>query len=70
MKQTSYALATGLVGFSSSRLRVRVLERRDGCAWVVTADLLDAGTALVLDDAQVEPLPDTVPAGGVPTLAL
>jgi len=53
-----YAIATGLIGFSSDSLRVRI-ERRDalsGCVWVRTADLLDAGTPLVLDAAQVAPL--------------
>ena len=28
-------------------------ERRAGCVWCITADLLDAGTRLVLDAAQV-----------------
>lgn len=50
----TYALAHRLVGFRSTTLRVRVLERRAGYAWVITADLLDAGTRLVLDEAQVE----------------
>jgi len=49
-----YALASGLVGFRSSSLRVRVLEHRDGCVWVRTADLADAGTALVLDESKVD----------------
>lgn len=49
----SYALATALKGFKSSTLRVRVLEVRSGCAFVVTADLSDVGTRLVLDPAQL-----------------
>lgn len=58
-----YALAQGLLGFSRSSLRVRVTRRELGYVWVVTADLCDAGTALVLDDHQVVDLPETVPAG-------
>lgn len=55
----SYFFATGLVGFRSpagfaSTLRVREIERRDGHVWVVTADLLNAGTKLVLRDDQVQ----------------
>lgn len=46
--------ATGLVGFRSTTLRVRVTERRDGYVWCITADLLDAGCRLVLADAQVQ----------------
>lgn len=52
-----YALASGMVGFRSSTLRVRVTDRRDGCVWVITADLLDAGTRLVLNPSQVTPEP-------------
>ena len=52
MVTPSYGIASGLIGFRSSALRVRLLEQRDGCVWVVTADLLDAGTRLVLDEAQ------------------
>lgn len=56
MAQTSssYFFAADLVGFRSSTLRVRVTERRDGYVWCVTADLLDAGTKLVLDEAKVQ----------------
>ncbi len=50
----AYFFATDLVGFRSSTLRVKVRERRDGYVWVWTADLLDAGTALVLKDRQVQ----------------
>ena len=49
-----YFFATNLVGFRSDVLRVRVLERRSGYVWVITADLLDAGTRLVLSEAQVQ----------------
>ena len=48
-----YGIASNLRGFSRSTLRVCVTELRDGYAWVVTADLADAGTALVLDASQV-----------------
>jgi hypothetical protein len=56
---TSYALASNLRGFlyapncPVTELRVRVLEVRDGCAFVVTADLLDVGTRLCLDPSQL-----------------
>lgn len=50
----TYAIANNLKGFPTSSLLVNVIERRDGCAWVVTADLLDAGTPLVLDENQLE----------------
>lgn len=53
MTTKSYALASGLRGFRSTTLRVQVLETRDGCAWVVTADLTDVGTRLVLDPSQL-----------------
>ena len=52
-----YAIAKNLRGFRSSTLRVRVLERRAGHVWVRTADLLDAGTPLVLREENVEPEP-------------
>lgn len=48
-----YRFANGLVGFPSDELRVRVLEIRDGYAWVVTADLIDAGTPLTLNASQL-----------------
>jgi hypothetical protein len=51
-----YALASGLVGFSSSTLRVRVTEVRDGYAWVRTADLLSAGVPLTLRADQISPI--------------
>jgi hypothetical protein len=50
----NYFFATDLIGFRSSTLRVRVTERRDGHVWCRTADLLDAGTPLVLRDKQVQ----------------
>jgi len=52
MSTSSYGFASGLVGFRCSTLRVRLLDRRDGLVWVRTADLLDAGTALVLNEDQ------------------
>lgn len=51
--ENPYRFATNLVGFPSTTLRVKVLEFRDGYAWVVTADLLNAGCPLTLNAAQV-----------------
>ncbi len=48
-----YALATGLKGFESDTLRVKIVRMDDNYAWVRTADLLDAGTVLVLDRSQI-----------------
>ena len=53
----TFALASGLIGFRSSTLRVRVTERRNGLVWCRTADLQDAGTPLVLRDDQVRDEP-------------
>jgi len=53
-----YALASGLRGFGSDTLRVRVLDEKDGYVWVVTADLRSSGVALTLNANQVKPLPD------------
>ena len=59
----SYGLASGLVGFPTSELRVKVTEAaRSGHIWVMTADLADAGTPLVLREEQVQPLEDYVSA--------
>lgn len=58
---TQYAVASGLKGFMVSDLRVRITRQEGPYTWVVTADLLDAGTPLVLDTAQVTPeQPETV----------
>lgn len=52
----SYALASGLRGFSSSSLRVRIVKvLPDETVAVRTADLRDAGTLLCLDPAQLTP---------------
>ncbi len=51
---TKYGIARNLIGFRSSSLRVRIEREEMGYVWVRTADLLDAGTCLVLDAAQVE----------------
>lgn len=48
-----YALASALVGFTSTALRVRVTRLDAHYAWVVTADLADAGTALTLNRSQL-----------------
>jgi hypothetical protein len=63
MKTSYLALASGLLGFRSSTLRVRVLELRNGCAWIVTADLLDVGTRLVIDERQLSALEEVGGAG-------
>ena len=52
---TRYAVASGLKGFRSSTLRVKITRQDGPYTWVVTADLLDAGTPLVLDTAQITP---------------
>jgi len=58
---SQYAVASGLIGFRSSTLRVKVTRQEGPYTWIVTADLLDAGTPLVLDTAQVTPeVPETV----------
>lgn len=57
-----YALAHNLKGFASSTLRVIVNEQRDGLAWIRTADLLDAGTPLTIDEAQIERIGEEVSA--------
>lgn len=55
ISKTVYALAHGLRGFGAREtLRVRVIEWRDGHAWVVTSDLADSGTALTVYQSQVE----------------
>jgi hypothetical protein len=59
MNTKTYAIASGLRGFRTSELRVRVREIRDGVAFVVTADLADSGTMLVLDPAQLRVEPQT-----------
>lgn len=51
---TTYAIAHNLIGFRSSSLRVKVTRQEPGYVWVITADLLDAGTKMVLDPSQVE----------------
>ena len=52
-----YAIAHKLIGFSVDgpiSLRVRIVREDAHYVWCRTADLLDAGTPLVLDRAQVE----------------
>jgi hypothetical protein len=56
-----YGIATKLRGFQSESLRVKVTREEGKYTWVTTADLLDAGTHLVLDTSQVTPEePETV----------
>ena len=46
----AYAIAE-VVGFEISALRVKVtrIDERSGNAWITTADMVDAGTSLVVD---------------------
>lgn len=54
-----YALASNLIGFKRDTLRVKVVRSEGNYRWIVTADLSDAGTHLVLDSSQVgAPLPN------------
>ena len=58
----SYALASGLIGFPSTSLRVRVVEVHNTEAVTVrTTDLQDAGTVLNLKASQLTPEADLVP---------
>lgn len=58
-----YAIASGLRGFSSSSLRVFVERETEHYAWVITADLRDAGTRLVLDADKLIPIEEPAPTG-------
>lgn len=51
---TKYAIAHNVKGFKSTSIRVKVTRVDGNYAFVVTADLLDAGTKLVLDINQIE----------------
>lgn len=51
----TYAIASRLIGFANSELRVKITRVELGYVWIVTADLLDAGTPLTLDASQVTP---------------
>lgn len=54
--ETRYGLASRLRGFRSTSLMVRIVGTpAPGLVQVVTADLLDVGTPLTLDAAQVAP---------------
>jgi len=48
-----YAIASNLIGFRSNTLRVKVLRSEGNYRWVITADILDAGTRLCLDSSQI-----------------
>lgn len=55
MTARRYYLAHNLKGFRNTTLRVRLVERlNDECSNVTTADLLDSGTPLTLDNGQLE----------------
>lgn len=58
----NYAIANNLKGFGSlfTSLRVRVKEIRNGNAFVVTADLHDAGTHLVINPSQLSTIESEV----------
>lgn len=53
-----YTTASGLIGFQSTILRVRITRTQGRNVWVTTADLLDSGTQLVIDASQVTPEAD------------
>lgn len=60
-KTGSYYLANSLIGFRKNSLRVRVLANHiDGSVSVVTADLLDAGTTLLLNGWQLSDINEEV----------
>lgn len=63
----THAIATNLVGFPSSTLRVRITrtDEPSGCVWVTTADLQDVGTELVLDASQVTQEPSEAVVAGL-----
>ena len=48
-----YSIAHPVFGFRVSSLRVRVLRDMGTCCEVITADLSDAGTRLVLDKSKL-----------------
>lgn len=59
-----YAIASGLIGFHASELRVRIIENVSADTVLVrTADLRDAGTPLALNVSQIRPMADTVSVG-------
>ena len=73
MTSFTHALAHDLIGFKTSTLRVRVLDSNELYVWVITADLLDAGTRLVLDQKQIEPILDDgqlMAVGGVSPIVI
>ena len=51
-----YAIANNLKGFGeATSLRVNVTRQEGDYVWVITCDLRDVGTRLVLDRSQIEP---------------
>ena len=58
-RTNKYALAIGLKGFKDrdgqpvEMLRVKITREEGEYCWVMTADLRDAGTSLVLNTSQV-----------------
>ncbi len=56
----TYAIATDLKGFPTSTLRVKITRFIGyGHYNVITADLRDSGTQLVLTEDQLQPCDDT-----------
>lgn len=56
----TYAIATDLKGFPTSTLRVKITrEIGHGYFNVITADIRDSGTHLVLTEDQLQPCADT-----------
>jgi hypothetical protein len=58
-----YAIASGMIGFDRSSLRVLVTRIDGQHVWIRTADLSDAGTPLVLDVHQIQPMDEYVTGG-------
>jgi len=64
MNQNQYFMASGLIGFSSDSLRVRLVrDFGNGDVLVMTASLLDAGCKLLLKRSQLTPFEETVEIG-------
>jgi len=65
MRDSKYFIASGLVGFTSDSLRVRLVRDfgNGKDVLVMTASLLDAGTTLLLNWSQLKPFEETVEVG-------
>jgi len=64
MRDSQYFIASGLIGFTSDSLRVRLVrDFGNGDVLVMTASLLDAGCKLLLNKSQLTPMEETVEVG-------